>query len=288
MKTPAFQFYPGDFLSSPDVQLMTTQEIGAYCLLLFYAWIITESPGHLPNDDDKLQRLSKLNKKEWDKVKGVVLEKFPVTDCGKFRYNARMLKEHSKQETRRQRLAENGKKGGRPPKSEDKQEEVKQEPTENLQVNSGKPNPKQEKRLSSSSSSSSSTVVIPPNPQGGTGEGSEMEVEKQSQADRDMAMFENFRLAYPGTKRGLDTEYAYFRQKHKDTYRQILPTLSAKLEIQIAARRALQEANARFIPEWKHLKTYIFNKGWEEETSPAAIPEAQEPTYKQQFAAYGL
>ena len=35
MKAPAFIFYTGDFLSSPDVQLMEVHEVGAYCLLLF-------------------------------------------------------------------------------------------------------------------------------------------------------------------------------------------------------------------------------------------------------------
>ena len=35
MKSPAFQLYTGDFLSSPDVQLMEAHEVGAYCLLLF-------------------------------------------------------------------------------------------------------------------------------------------------------------------------------------------------------------------------------------------------------------
>ena len=48
MKAPAFMFYTGDFLSSPDVQLMEVHEVGAYCLLLFNSWQ-SDRPGYLPD-----------------------------------------------------------------------------------------------------------------------------------------------------------------------------------------------------------------------------------------------
>lgn len=166
MKTPAFQLYPGDFLSSPDVQMMTTVEVGAYCLLLFNAWIITDRPGYLPNNERKLQRLSKLSDKDWKRVKDVLLEKFIVTEDGKFLFNKRLATEYTKQEARRLRLAENGKKGGRPPKNED----IPEKPKDNLQVISEEPTlepeAKQGERLSISSSISSSKEdsVVPQKP----------------------------------------------------------------------------------------------------------------------------
>ena len=54
--SPAFQFYPGDFLSSMHVNMMTTRQIGAYILLLSYDW----SGDGLPDDDGALRRLARL------------------------------------------------------------------------------------------------------------------------------------------------------------------------------------------------------------------------------------
>lgn len=52
-KTPAFQFYPGDYLSSQRVSLMTLEEEGAYIRLLCYCW----KNGHIPSDPEQLARL---------------------------------------------------------------------------------------------------------------------------------------------------------------------------------------------------------------------------------------
>ncbi len=57
-KAPAFQFYAGDFLSSPDVIVMSAQEVGAYCLLLFTSWQ-SEKRAYLDNDEDRLRRIAK-------------------------------------------------------------------------------------------------------------------------------------------------------------------------------------------------------------------------------------
>ena len=135
MKAPAFQFYPKDFLASPDVQMMNAQEVGAYCLLLFNAWEATDRPGYLPNDERKLMRWARLSKEEWADSRDILLEKFPASACGQFRYNKRLVSEAEKQEVRRERLAANGAKGGRPPKN---QEETKPEPSNNLQVSEQK------------------------------------------------------------------------------------------------------------------------------------------------------
>lgn len=55
-KTPAFQFYPGDFLSDKNVLVMTTEEIGAYILLLSSCWL----EGELPDDIEELSALARI------------------------------------------------------------------------------------------------------------------------------------------------------------------------------------------------------------------------------------
>jgi hypothetical protein len=48
---------PRDFMSSPDVELMTAEEIGSYFLLLQRAWLSGENCT-LPNDPARLARLA--------------------------------------------------------------------------------------------------------------------------------------------------------------------------------------------------------------------------------------
>jgi len=55
-KSPAFQFYPKDFLSDPNVIAMRMAERGAYITLLCLCW--TEQV--LPADPDELARLCKI------------------------------------------------------------------------------------------------------------------------------------------------------------------------------------------------------------------------------------
>lgn len=75
--------------------------------------------------------------------------------------------------------------------------------------------------------------------------------------------FEKFRLKYPGTKRGLKTEFENFVKKTKD-YKSIINILESNLYKQIMQRETLK-ANGEFVPQWKNLQTYINNRGWEEE-----------------------
>ena len=89
----------------------------------------------------------------------------------------------------------------------------------------------------------------------------EVEVEKKRN-EKEIELFENFRQAYPGTKRGLQTEWQNFK-KHKD-WKEVLPMLAPELKRQYHARQENQK-NGTFVPEWKHLKTYINNRAWEEE-----------------------
>jgi len=71
--------------------------------------------------------------------------------------------------------------------------------------------------------------------------------------------FEVFRVKYPGSKRGHDTELKELR-KHKD-WKNILPLLLPALEKQITAK----DKSTGFVPNWKNLKTWIGQRCWEEE-----------------------
>lgn len=52
-KSPAFQFYPQDYLASARVAEMTLEEEGAYIRLLCYCW----TTGSIPSDPDRCARL---------------------------------------------------------------------------------------------------------------------------------------------------------------------------------------------------------------------------------------
>lgn len=52
-KAPAFQFYPGDWLGSQRVTLMSLEEEGAYIRLLCYCW----QHGSIPREPEKIARL---------------------------------------------------------------------------------------------------------------------------------------------------------------------------------------------------------------------------------------
>lgn len=77
----------------------------------------------------------------------------------------------------------------------------------------------------------------------------------------DETVFEIFRTAYPGTKRGLKTEYDNFRKKHGD-HKNILPVLSVALSNQKQWRVEMAAAGM-FIPEWPGLSVWINQRRWE-------------------------
>lgn len=73
--------------------------------------------------------------------------------------------------------------------------------------------------------------------------------------------FEVFRKKYPGTKRGLDTEYDNFIKKNKkDIIELLLPAIENQIEVHNEKIKL-----KKFCPEWKHLQTWINQKCWEEE-----------------------
>jgi len=111
MKAPSFQFYPGDWLGSTKISLMTPEEEGGYIRLLCHMW--SQEECSLQSDDDTLSKLSRLNEK-WMICKQNILKCFSEKN-GKL-FNKRLMNEKKKQSNFRKKQASNGSKGGRPKK----------------------------------------------------------------------------------------------------------------------------------------------------------------------------
>jgi len=100
-KSPAFQFYPQDWLSSPRIALMTLAEQGAYIRLLSFDWMNDGIP------EKDISRLSGLQE-----VSDILIECFiahPKKDG--FLTNDRLLKERKKQKdfsTKKKRAGQAG------------------------------------------------------------------------------------------------------------------------------------------------------------------------------------
>lgn len=91
-----------------------------------------------------------------------------------------------------------------------------------------------------------------------------------------ICQFDLARKLYPGTKRGLETEFVNFKKKYKE-WEKLLILLIGAIHKQIDWRKS---ANGEFRPPWKHFKTWINNRSWEEElTTPIDYtPKFIEPT----------
>ncbi len=98
--SPAFQFYPNDWLGSSKVMMMTPAEEGAYIRLLAIAW--GEADGGLPIDDDTLAVLSRLGN-SWLRSKEKILRCFFEKD-GRY-FNKRLLAERKKQTAKREQAS---------------------------------------------------------------------------------------------------------------------------------------------------------------------------------------
>lgn len=100
--SPAFQFYPSDFLGSPKVQSMSLTETGAYIRLLAMCW---EMNG-LPADPARLAKMLRIPLHRFTRIwAGVVSECF-VQRGDRF-FNPRLDREKQKQKSRSQRASDN-------------------------------------------------------------------------------------------------------------------------------------------------------------------------------------
>lgn len=92
-KSPAFQFYVNDILGSNRVAMMSMRCFGTYITLLLREW--NEKDCGLPTEIEKLVRISKLSRSEFDEIKDDLLEMF-FEYKGRY-YNRRLLEERVKQ-----------------------------------------------------------------------------------------------------------------------------------------------------------------------------------------------
>jgi hypothetical protein len=103
------------------------------------------------------------------------------------------------------------------------------------------------------------------------GAGNHQEIKKEKTPRRQsLDIFEQARNAYPGTKRGLDTEFEAFTKKHGD-WENVLPLLLPAIVAQTEWRTSAKPKEFR--PAWKGFSAWLYQRHWEME-----IPDAQAPT----------
>lgn len=105
---PAVLFYVDDFASDGIVEAMTTEQVGAYILLLCKAWR-EDPPGTIPDDDEVLARWSRLPAKKWIACRDRVLKAFTMID-GRW-HQKRMKKEYQTQVENEAKRSAAGKRG---------------------------------------------------------------------------------------------------------------------------------------------------------------------------------
>lgn len=104
MKSPAFQFYPNDWLGSQRVQMLTLEEEGAYMRLLCFCW----QHGSIPSDPVQAARL--IGKGGSTTLATVVLAMFqPSPEAGRLVHD-RLEAERQKQAAWREKSAAGGRK----------------------------------------------------------------------------------------------------------------------------------------------------------------------------------
>src|SRR4030095_47976 len=139
-KTPAFQFYPKDWLTDDKVQAMSLSERGLYITLLCHAWL----HGSLPGTESELSRITNVRKDAFRRLwKGQLKSCFITSAIGRL-LNPRLEREREKQPHFRELRAAAGRRGGHAG-----------------QANARRP-VKANRQAKSSSSSSSSTPVLTP------------------------------------------------------------------------------------------------------------------------------
>jgi hypothetical protein len=85
--------------------------------------------------------------------------------------------------------------------------------------------------------------------------------------------FETCQKIYPGTKRGAPTEFNDLKKKFKgEVTTEFLRAIYVGISQKIRINKDLEKAG-QFVPEWPHLKTYLNQRRWEEQTEVKASPE---------------
>jgi uncharacterized protein YdaU (DUF1376 family) len=113
VKSPAFQFYPDDFVGSGTVALLRDHEIGIYLMLLCLDWSDDGFVFPAATDSDELERLAawcKTTPKRLASAWTRLAQAFPASEDSR-RRNPRLQRERIKQATWREKSSTAGKKG---------------------------------------------------------------------------------------------------------------------------------------------------------------------------------
>lgn len=104
-----FPFYVKDFAADSLVEAMTTEEVGAYVLLLCKAWN-EEPPGTIPDDDRVLAKWARVTPQHWSQIRAAVLQPFTLSPDGRL-LQRRMAREYAQLQRKLHAQSEGGKKG---------------------------------------------------------------------------------------------------------------------------------------------------------------------------------
>ena len=93
---PNMPIWIGDLLGDRNVMVMDGQDMGAYMLLLFYAW---QNNGKIPNDPQTLMRIARVPLGDWQRVWGAVSPCWQLNTEGTDFIQGRVVDELSKLRT---------------------------------------------------------------------------------------------------------------------------------------------------------------------------------------------
>ena len=74
---PSMPLWIGDLLGDKNVMVMGGEDVGAYMLLLFFAW---QNEGEIPNDQPTLMRIARVDVANWQRVWGKVKPCWELND----------------------------------------------------------------------------------------------------------------------------------------------------------------------------------------------------------------
>lgn len=226
-----FEFYSGDY--SRDTAHLSLAEHGAF-LMLLSTYYSTERP--LPADHGALYRIARaMSSEEQAAVRMVADEFFPVASDG-LRHNGRADDEIVKARKRIENARGNGKKGGRPRKTEPKQNPAG--------------NPEETQRVSQNETQQEPTGKAPQTPHAIS-----KAEEQKPLVQRSAARFDEFWAAYP-EKKGKAAAMKAWKVKGCDA---IADQIIAHVHRMLTEDRGWRDG---YVP---HGSTYVNGERWTDE-----------------------
>ena len=113
-KAPSLQWYPDKWLA--DTRRLSWKAKGLYFDLLNVIWMQFQQSCSIPDDEQFISKELGCSIDEWREARAeIMIEHRPLMELKSNRlFSNGLLKEYAKQQLRREHLAENGRKGGRP------------------------------------------------------------------------------------------------------------------------------------------------------------------------------